>query len=197
MTPALVHTQELFPHLRIVMGMVIGLGITRLLAGLAGFIQHPGRARPYPVHLIWVGSLIVELIHFWWWQFALFEVADWSFATFGFIIVYCTVLYFLAALLFPDNVVEYDGYEGFFIGRRHWFFGLFAATFVFDFFDSWLKGEAYFARFGYEYLYQVPIGITLCLVAIWTPNRRYHLLLALGHLLYQLSWIGRLFYMHA
>ena len=38
-----VSPHEIFTHVRIVMGMVIGLGITRMLAGIAGFIQHPGR----------------------------------------------------------------------------------------------------------------------------------------------------------
>jgi hypothetical protein len=32
---------ELFPHIRIVMGMVIGLGVTRMLMGVAGLVQHP------------------------------------------------------------------------------------------------------------------------------------------------------------
>ena len=38
---AATHAPELFPHIRIVMGMVIGLGITRLLMGFAGIVQHP------------------------------------------------------------------------------------------------------------------------------------------------------------
>jgi hypothetical protein len=185
---------ELFPHLRIVMGMVIGLGITRLLAGVAGFIQHPGRAKVYSVHLLWVASLLLEFIEFWWWQFKLFEVSDWSFMTFVFIISYSIVLYLVAALLFPDNVAEYDGYEGFFMSRRKWFFSLYASTFVFDLFDSMLKGDVYFSRFSLEYVFEIPLGIALCAIAIWTPNRRYHFWLALGHFIYQIGLIWRLYY---
>jgi hypothetical protein len=189
-----VSSPELFPHLRIVMGMVIGLGITRLLTGVAGFIQHPQRAKPYPVHLFWVASLLLELVEFWWWQFKLFDVSDWSFLTFCFIIAYSIILYLIAALLFPDNVTEYNGYEGFFMSRRKWFFSLYASTFVFDLFDSMLKGGEYFSRFGYEYIIEVPVGIALCAIAIWTPNRRYHYWLALLHLIYQVGVIGRLYY---
>lgn len=40
---------ELFPHIRIVMGTVIGLGITRLLMTIAGLVQHP-RTGPSSLH---------------------------------------------------------------------------------------------------------------------------------------------------
>src|SRR3954463_15435139 len=91
---------ELFPHIRIVMGMVVGLGITRLLMGVAGLIQHPARARISLIHLLWALSVLVELILFWWWEFALYEITDWSFGIFAFLIVYAVALFLMAALLF-------------------------------------------------------------------------------------------------
>src|ERR1700754_541510 len=115
--------KELFVHLRILMGTVIGLGMPRLLAGFAGFIQHPGRARLYATHLIWAGSILLTLVHFWWWEFALFDVQIWNFGAFLFLIAYCIALFMLCALLFPDNISEYSGYEDFFMSRRAWFFG--------------------------------------------------------------------------
>lgn len=184
---------ELFPHVRIVMGMVIGLGITRLLMGIAGLVQHPHRARLSAIHLLWAGSILIELVFFWWWEFALFQLDNWTFSVFLFIISYAIVLFMLAALLFPDQLSEYDGYEDFFLKRRHWFFGLFATTFVMDVIDSWLKGPDHWARFGVEYYIQVPIGLLLCAIAIWTTNRRYHLGFVIVHLAYQAAWIGRLF----
>lgn len=48
----------------IVMGMVIGLGVTRLLSGVARIVQHPGQHRLYPVHLAWVGFMLLLLVHF-------------------------------------------------------------------------------------------------------------------------------------
>jgi len=184
---------ELFPHIRIVMGMVIGLGITRILTGLASFIQHPGRAAPSPLHLIWVGSVLFELIHFWWWQFALFTIPAWTFSTYFFLIGYCVLLYLLAALLFPDNVSEYNGYEGFFLSRRKWFFSLFSLTFVFDIVDTMLKGPDHLAHFGYEYAIQIPVSLIMCGFALWTANRRFHYAFAILHFIYQLTWILRLF----
>ena len=42
---------DIYPHIRIIMGMVIGLGITRLLSGIARIVQHPGQQRLSVVHL--------------------------------------------------------------------------------------------------------------------------------------------------
>ena len=125
-----------FVGLTVVPGTVIGLGITRLLMGVAGLVQHPDRAKISPIHLLWTLSILVELILFWWWEFALYEVTDWSFGIFAFLIFYAITLFLLAALLFPDNLIDYSGYEDFFLKRRHWFFGVFGLTFLLDIGDT-------------------------------------------------------------
>jgi hypothetical protein len=184
---------ELFPHVRIVMGTVIGLGLTRILLGTAGLVQHPTRARLSLIHLLWAASVLFELILFWWWEFDLFQIPDWSFGVFFFLIIYSVTLFLLGALLFPDRVDDYDGYEDFFLKRRHWFFGVLAATFLLDVIDSLIKGQPYFDNLGIWYLGQVPVGILLCLIAIWTRNRTFHLSLVTLHLAYQIGWAWRLF----
>ena len=50
-----------------------------------------------------------------------------------------------------------------------------------------IKGEPYLDTLGIDYLIQVPIGIALCAIAIWTTNRRYHLGLVLP---ISLAWVG-------
>jgi hypothetical protein len=184
---------EVFTHVRIVMGMVVGLGITRLLMGVAGLVQHPNRARLSAIHLLWAVSVLIELTLFWWWEFELRALPRWSFAVFAFLVGYAVTLFMLAALLFPDKIDEYEGYEDFFLKRRHWFFGVFAATFVFDVVDTLIKGEPYFDNLGVGYLVQVPIGIALAGIAILTRNRRYHFALVSVHLIYQLWWVSILF----
>ncbi|MGX5733618.1 hypothetical protein [Bosea thiooxidans] len=183
---------ELFTHVRIVMGMVIGLGITRTLAGVAGFIQHPGRQRVSLLHMLWVGSVLLELVLFWWWEFGLSHLAAWSFGTFLFVIGYAVVLYLLAALLFPDSISEYAGYEDFFIKRRRWFFGLLATTFLLDVVDTLMKGREHWSQLSGDYLIQVPIGLVLCLVGSLSAQRSVQLALVGLHIAYQIYWTGRI-----
>lgn len=187
-------SHEIFPHVRIVMGMVIGLGITRMLAGIAGFIQHPGRQRVSLLHMLWVGSMLLELVLFWWWEFGLSRIPQWSFGIYLFLIGYAVVLYLIAALLFPDNISEYAGYEDFFIRRRRWFFGLLAMAFVLDIVDTMIKGAERWSQLSGDYLVQVPIGLMLCLIGCVSARRSVQIALATVHLTYQFYWIGRVVY---
>lgn len=184
---------DLFPHVRIVMGTIVGLGVTRLLMTVAGMIQHPQRSRVSLIHVLWVGSILVELVLFWWWEFALFKLEHWTFAITLFLVFYSVVLFLLAALLSPDNIAEYNGYEDFFLKRRRWFFGLFGATFILDTIDTMIKGEAHWARFDVGYLIQVPFGLVLCAIAVTTSSRNVHLTAVLVHIGYQCYLIGRFF----
>ena len=184
---------EAFPHIRIVMGMVIGLGVTRLLSGLARIVQHPTQYRLYPVHLAWVGSMLLMLVHFWWWEFGLYGIETWTFGIYLFIVAYAVLLFLLSALLFPDSMADYVGYEDFFISRRRWFFGLLAVSYQFDIIDTLITGEAHFARFGSEYLIRTPLFVGLCVVAAITPNRTFQAVFVVFTLIYQVSWILRLF----
>lgn len=184
---------EIFPHIRIVLGMVIGLGMTRLLSGVARIVQHPRQHRLYPVHLAWVTSVLLMLVHFWWWQFGLYQLPAWTFGTYLFVIGYAVILFLLCALLFPDSMHDYLGYEDYFLAKRGWFFGLLATTYLFDLIDTLLKGEQHFARFGHEYLFRTPLFVVLCGVAVMTDNRYFHSALVAFALVYQVSWIWRLF----
>jgi hypothetical protein len=193
MATEIASAHDIFPHIRVVMGMVIGFGLTRLLSGLARIVQHPGQYRLYPVHLAWVASVLLMLVHFWWWEFGLFAIETWTFGKYLFIIFYAITLFLLCALLFPDSMLDYTSYEDFFYSRRAWFFGLLAATYPLDVVDTLLKGEAHFARFGMEYLIRTPLFVALCVTAILVRDQRFHIAFVIVTLVYQVSWILRLF----
>ncbi|KRA99093.1 hypothetical protein ASD83_00700 [Devosia sp. Root685] len=184
---------EIFPHIRIVMGTVVGLGITRLLMTFAGMVQHPDRPGRSYLHLLWMGSILLELILFWWWEFSLFQLANWTFGIAFFIITYAVTLFMMAALLCPDNISEYKGYEDFFLRRRPWFFGLLATTFVLDTVDTIIKGGTHLARFDLSYFIQVPVGLVLCVIAWRSSDRRVHLFVVGLHIVYQFYLIARFF----
>ena len=191
--PTYATTTDIFLHIRVVLGIILGLSVARLLNGLSRFVQHPGRDRVYLVHLGWVLSMLLTLVHFWWWEFWFFSVPVWTFLMYFFLISYAILLFLLCALLFPDDIAEYAGYEAFFISRRRWFFGILGVTFVFDLIDTLMKGEAHFALYGIEYFIRVPAYVILCVVAMITTNRRFHAIFVAASLVYQVSWILRLF----
>jgi hypothetical protein len=184
--------QEIYPHVRIVIGMVIGLGVTRLLSGVARIVQHPAHDR-YGVHLAWVASVLLALLHFWWWQFGLYQIEAWTFGIYLFVIGYAIVLFLLCALLFPESMSGYADYKDYFLARRAWFFGLLATTYLLDVVDTFIKGEAHFARLAHEYLIRTPLLLLLCAAAIKSASQRFQVFFVTATLVYQISWIFRLF----
>jgi hypothetical protein len=184
---------DIFAHVRLVMGFVISLSIARLLTGVSRFVQHPDTIKIYSVHLIWTVSVLLMLIHFWWWEFRLTGLPQWNFAIYTFLVGFAIVLFLLCSLLYPDNIAEYSGFEEYFYSRRAWFFGLFALTFVFDFVDTALKGKEHLESFGTEYWVRAPVYVALSGVAMWTRNKAYHWTFAVANLVYQVSFVTRLF----
>ena len=191
MANPLLSSTETFRHVRIVIGMILGLSITRLLNGLVRIIQHPKETRVYSVHIGWVIYLLLALIHFWWWELSLIELPFWQFETYLFLITYVIVLFFLSVFLFPDSLRDYAGYEDFFISRRKWFFGFFALMMIFDLIDTLIKGRAHLAMLGIEYVIRVAVYLVLCGVAFYTSNRKFHKIFATAAVAYNISWIFR------
>jgi hypothetical protein len=141
---------DLYQHVRVVISIIVGLCITTLLSGFARFVQHPKRDKVSILHLGWAASLLLAIIHFWWWEFRLTLIQQWTFAIYFFVILYAILFYSLCTLLFPSDLRDYSGYEEYFLSRRRWFFGFLAATYIADVIDTNLKGSAYFHSFGIE-----------------------------------------------
>jgi len=183
---------NLFIHVKVAIGMVVSLAIATVLAGVARFVQHPSRHRPDAVHLMWALSMLLAMLHFWWWEYRL-SALDWRFELYLFVMGFAILYFLMCALLFPSDIAEYAGWGDYFMSRRRWFFALLALSVVFDAVDSLLKGRGHFASFGIEYPIRIGAYLVLAAVAAWSPSRRFHLALAGVNLAYQLSWILRSF----
>ena len=181
---------DLYLHVRVVISIIVGLCITTLLSGFARFVQHPRRERVSILHLGWAASLLLWIIHFWWWEFRLSMVQTWTFASYFFVILYAILFYFLCTLLFPSDLKDYANYEDYFISRRKWFFGILAATFLADVIDTSLKGSSYLHSFGIEYPIRIIVNLMICAIAISTSNRRVQLTLLAVSFLYHVALIS-------
>ena len=181
----------LFPHVRILVGMIIGLGLTHLLRNFAGLMVHRARRHVYWTHLVWTLFVFLYLLHFWWWQFRLSYTVTWDVEIYVFITFYALVLYLLCAFTLPERVDDDADYREHFYSRRRWFFGLLAGVFAMDFIDTWTKGAAYFESLGPEYIVRNVAYIVLSLVAMKTTNSRFHGVFALAAIVYEVLWTLR------
>jgi hypothetical protein len=190
-TAATLH--DLFFHVRVIVGIVVGLSMARLLTGLARFVQHPGRDRIYPVHLAWAGFLILAVVHFWWFQFGLSRIERWTFEVYIFVICYAALYFFICTLLFPDSLADYDGFADYFHSRQKWFYGLLAALFLVDLADTALKGAAHFRSYGISYPIQQSMLAALAVAAMFVKPRWVHGSFAALAILIEVAWILRQF----
>jgi hypothetical protein len=188
-----VASPEVFLHIKVVMGMVISLSLARLLTGIAGIIQHPGKAKPYAVHLGWAASMFLFIIHIWWWEYRLQAVPVLHFGVYLFLICFCGLFFMLCALLFPASLDEYGGYEEYFYSRRKWFFGTLAITYAVDIVDTAIKGADHIQSLGWEFPARNVVYIVLCCIAAWTGSRRFHTTFVWLNLIYQISFIFRIY----
>ena len=183
----------LFQHVRVLIGIILGLSVTRLIAGVARFIQHPERHELWWPHLGWVAWALLNVVTFWWWEFRLSQLEHWTFALYGFLLVYAAMYYLLSSLLFPDDLGDYGNFQSYFLSRRLWFFGILALTELLDVVDTWIKGAEHLSALGPAYVIRIAGFLVLCVFAARTRNSWLQGLYVILALLYELSFFGRYF----
>jgi hypothetical protein len=182
---------DLYLHVRVLISMILGLSVTRLVGGLAGFVQNPSRNHLSMIHLGWVCWTLLSIVSFWWWEFGLRKIEPWTFGLYLFVCAYASVFFFLSAVLFPGDLAETKSYEEYFLSRRVWIFSFIALVQLMDIGDTWAKGEGYFGDLGGEY----PIGIAAYIVGsaigALSKSRTVQFLLVAAALIYDISFMAR------
>ncbi len=180
---------DMYLHVRVLFTIILGLGVSRLLSGAAKIVQHPKEYTVYWVHLLWALFLFLYLIHFWWWEFRLQSVQQWTFPLYFFISMYSVVQYLLCVLLFPEEMADYKSFKDYFYSRRQWIFSLMAILFALDIVDTLVKGGAYLHALGPVYYARTGICILLSLAAIRIKDERFHAAFAIFATAYEIAII--------
>ncbi|AZA53977.1 hypothetical protein EG348_13690 [Chryseobacterium sp. G0201] len=188
---------DFFNHIKTVISIILSLGIGCLLNGTVKFIQHPGRTKPYWVHLLWVLYLFLLMVHFWWWEYTLRGVRLWTFTEYILIIMYILLYFTLCQLLYPADVKDYgDDYKNYFLSRKKWFFLLLIAVFFIDIFDTLIKGPYYLEKLMPIYAIRMISHILLCGTFIFVKTKQsvFYGVMVLFFILFELYFIFSKFY---
>jgi hypothetical protein len=95
-----------FEYITVLISIILGLGITQILTGIADLIHQSKRVKIYWPHALWVIVVLILHVQDWWTTFDLRSFGSWSLPLFLFIMVYPVVLFVLARLLFPFGLQE-------------------------------------------------------------------------------------------
>jgi cell division protein FtsW (lipid II flippase) len=181
-----------FSYLVVLTSIVLGLGVTRLVAGFGNLMQTRRRKRTYWVHTLWMMNLLLTMAIVWWVAYRWREQQHWNFFLFLWLLLSPTVLYLISALMYPDSdeaqtVADWQKY--YFENHRDIFL-LYAAVFPIDLVDTLLKGVGHFREQGPLYLVTMVMWFVLLLVAAFTERKRYHAFLAVLFTVYNLLLLG-------
>lgn len=182
------NVHELFTHVRAVIGVILGLSIGRLLQGVAGIIEHPKAQKLWWVHLGWALWAIIFVICFWWWEFHLSQIRDWTIGKYFFLFSYAGLYFLVCSILFPSSLEGYSGYQDYLISRRGWFFGFIAAIAIFDLGDGLLKGGSYVTSLGPRYAVHIGFLLALAIAGAFARRPAAHAVILALALVELLSW---------
>lgn len=117
-----------FEHLAVLISIIIGLGLTHLLASVHRLAQARARVRLHWLPLMWTVLLFVSQVEWWWASFQWREEVNWNFFYFLFILISPVGLYLASAFVLPDVEPEVPYYDlgEYYFDTRGWFFGVLA-----------------------------------------------------------------------
>ena len=91
-----------FEYVLALVSIVVSLGVTHLLAGVAGLVQHRRRVRFSWLHAGWVAITLGTLLDLWLNMWLLRDVATWRLGTVALLFLTCAILYVQCVLVTPS-----------------------------------------------------------------------------------------------
>lgn len=97
-----------FEYVSVLISIILGLGISQLVTGVADMVHQWERVKLYWPHMLWIGFIFFLHIQDWWILYDLRNLSTWMLPTFLFTVLYPINLFILARLLFPFGSVGQD-----------------------------------------------------------------------------------------
>jgi len=111
-----------FEYVSVLISIVLGLGITQIVSGVADIIHQWNKVKLYWPHLMWIAFVFFLHIQEWWVLYDLRTLSEWKLPTFLFIILYPINLFILARILFPSVGADSVDFKKFYFENFRKFF---------------------------------------------------------------------------
>lgn len=111
-----------FEYVSVLISLILGLGLTRILSGVAHIIKRWETMQSFGPYFIWIALAFVLHIHEWWETYQFTAFREWSLPMFLFIVLYPILLFILANLLFPSRWPKNPDLKAFYFSICNKFF---------------------------------------------------------------------------
>ena len=163
-----------FEYLGVIVSVIMGLGVTHILAGVSKMIHHRKTLRSYWVHGLWSLNILIYVVTIWWGMFWWSGAQDWFYFQFLLLILYAIVLFFSASLLFPWDLPDDLDFEEHFYDTRPWFFSVVTLAWCLAIPETYLKSDDRLRDLPEAYLVFVLTHLVLGLIGALWANKTYH-----------------------
>jgi len=106
MVPSVPETLDIsaFKHVVVPIGVVIALGVARIVTSISQYLQHRETVRFSVAHGVWTVLLFLWFVGLWWisWGLRRVDVELWSYFTLIFLLIGPSLMYLATTLLLPD-----------------------------------------------------------------------------------------------
>jgi hypothetical protein len=164
-----------FEFLSVLISIVIGFGLTHLLAGLGRAFHFRHRNKIDAVHVAWTITVFFVLVLNWWVTLLWRDFHSWTFAVFCTMILWTASMYVLALALYPPHLPEDVNYREMFATNRTWFLSTWIIMCLLDLLVTYHRDQAIPEPF---YIAFVGHFALIAAIGIFVKNRRYDLLAA-------------------
>ena len=159
-----------FEFLAVFISIVVGLGVTHILLGLARIIHARDQQPVSSLHMVWTINVLLILLLNWWVLFLWADFLAWSFDIYLLLIGWGISLYMMAVVIYPPDIQRGDSYDAIFEKNRKWLFGTFVTFVLLDIAQTAVRGQLFQPKI---YLPFVLHYVVLAIIGIFVPNRRY------------------------
>jgi hypothetical protein len=181
---------SVFEFLGVLLSVIVGLGVTHLLAGLSKTIHHRNTVRISWIHTLWTFNVLIYIVIIWWGMFWWSGLEDWSFFNFLLLILYAIVLFLAASLLYPWDLPHDFDFDAHFFETRPWFFAVLTVGWAIDIPETALKSVDGLRDLPEAYLALAATNLVLFLIGAFWSNRTYHKILAVLWPVYTIVYLS-------
>jgi hypothetical protein len=174
-----------FEFLAVFISIVVGLGVTHILHGVARLIHNRDRIQIASLHLVWTLNVLLILLLNWWVLFLWVGFSAWSFDIYLLLIGWGISLYMLAVVLYPPDIRGEESYCELFERNRSWLFGTLIVFILLDIAQTSVRGQLLKPP---AYLPFVLHYVALSVVGIFVADKRYQGFFAWYMLISLLLW---------
>ena len=180
----------LFEYLSVFLSVIMGLGITHILAGLSKTIHYRSSLILSWVHTLWAINILIYTIIIWWGMFWWGKQIEWSFFEFLLLLLFAITLFLAPSLFFPlDRLKDLD-FNAHFSETRVWFFSVFFFAWCLDIPETMLKAEEGARALPEIYLAMVTVQLCLAGLAIFWSSAAYHKFYAVFWPVFTLGYVS-------